>query len=42
MGTLGTIGIELDPRAREEDKDVFAEVLADLRSGLVTKPLYWQ
>lgn len=40
-GNARTIGIELDPRAREEDKDVFAEVLADLRSALGDKPLYW-
>ena len=40
-GNARTIGIELDPRAREEDKDVFAEVLADLRSAFGDKPLYW-
>lgn len=40
-GNARTIGIELDPRARPEDKDVFAEVLADLRSAFGDKPLYW-
>ena len=40
-GNANTIGIELDPRAREEDKDVFAEVLADLRSAFGNYPLYW-
>lgn len=40
-GNARTIGIELDPRAREEDKDVFAEVLADLRSAFGDLPLYW-
>lgn len=40
-GNARTIGIELDPRAREEDKDVFAEVLADLRSAFGNLPLYW-
>jgi len=40
-GNARTIGIELDPRGREEDKDVFAEVLADLRSAFGDLPLYW-
>lgn len=40
-GNARTIGIELDPRAREEDKDIFAEVLADLRAAFGDKPLYW-
>jgi hypothetical protein len=40
-GNARTIGIELDPRCRPEDKDVFAEVLADLRSAFGDKPLYW-
>ena len=40
-GNARTIGIELDPRGRESDKDVFAEVLADLRSAFGDKPLYW-
>lgn len=39
-GNARTISIELDPRARESDKDVFAEVLADLRSAFGDKPLY--
>ena len=39
-GNARTIGIELDPRGRESDKDVFAEVLADLRSAFGDKPLY--
>ena len=40
-GNAKTIGIELDPRNRPEDRDVFAEVLADLRSAFGDKPLYW-
>lgn len=40
-GNARTIGIELDPRCRPEDKDVFAEVLADLRAAFGDKPLYW-
>lgn len=40
-GNARTIGIELDPRGREEDKDVFAEVLCDLRSAFGDLPLYW-
>ncbi len=40
-GNAKTIGIELDPRARPEDYDVAAELLADIRSAYGDKPLYW-
>jgi hypothetical protein len=36
-----TIGIELDPRARDEDYDVAAELVADLRSAYGDVPIYW-
>lgn len=40
-GNARTIGIELDPRARDEDYDVAAELLADIRSAYGDVPLYW-
>ena len=36
-----TIGIELDPRARDEDYDVAAELVADIRSAYGDVPIYW-
>jgi hypothetical protein len=36
-----TIGIELDPRARDEDYDVAAELIADIRSAYGDVPIYW-
>ena len=36
-----TIGIELDPRARAEDYDVAAELVADIRSAYGDVPIYW-
>lgn len=36
-----TIGIELDPRARDEDYDVAAELIADIRSAFNDVPIYW-
>lgn len=40
-GNARTIGVELDPRGREEDIDVVAEVIADIRSAFGDVPLYW-
>lgn len=40
-GNARTIGIELDPRARDEDYDVAAEVVADIRSAFGDVPIYW-
>lgn len=40
-GNARTIGIELDPRGRDEDIDVVAEVIADIRSAFGDVPLYW-
>ena len=38
---LTSIGVELDPRCREEDYDVAAELIADIRSAVGDVPLYW-
>lgn len=40
-GNARTIGIELDPRGRDEDFDVAAELIADIRSAFGDVPLYW-
>lgn len=40
-GNANTIGIELDPRARDEDYDVAAELVADIRSAYGDVPIYW-
>lgn len=40
-GNARTIGIELDPRARPEDYDVAAELVADIRSAYGDVPIYW-
>ena len=40
-GNSRTIGIELDPRARPEDYDVAAELIADIRSAYGDVDLYW-
>ena len=40
-GNARTIGIELDPRARDEDVDVAAELVADIRSAYGDVPIYW-
>lgn len=40
-GNARTIGIELDPRARDEDYDVAAELVADIRSAYGDVPIYW-
>lgn len=40
-GNARTIGIELDPRARDEDYDVAAELIADIRSAYGDVPIYW-
>ena len=40
-GNAKTIGIELDPRARDEDYDVAAELVADIRSAYGDVPIYW-
>lgn len=40
-GNARTIGIELDPRARDEDYDVAAELIADIRSAFGDVPIYW-
>lgn len=40
-GNSRTIGIELDPRARDEDYDVAAELIADIRSAYGDVPIYW-
>ncbi len=40
-GNARTIGVELDPRNRPEDRDIVAEVIADIRSAFGDVPLYW-
>lgn len=40
-GNARTVGIELDPRNRPEDRDVVAELIADIRSAFGDVPLYW-
>lgn len=40
-GNARTIGVELDPRARDEDYDVAAELIADIRSAYGDVPIYW-
>lgn len=40
-GNARTIGIECDPRARDEDYDVVAELVADIRSAYGDVPIYW-
>lgn len=39
-GNAKTIGIECDPRARDEDYDVVAELIADIRSAYGDVPIY--
>lgn len=39
-GNATTIGIECDPRCRDEDYDVIAEVVADIRSAYGDVPIY--
>jgi len=39
-GNAKTIGIECDPRARDEDYDVVSELIADIRSAYGDVPLY--
>lgn len=39
-GNATTIGLELDPRCRDEDYDVAAEVIANLRKKFGNLPLY--
>lgn len=39
-GNAKTIGIECDPRARDEDYDVIAELIADIRSAFGDVPIY--
>lgn len=40
-GNARTIGVELDPRARDVDYDVAAELIADIRSAYGDVPIYW-
>lgn len=40
-GNARTIGIECDPRARDEDYDVVAELVADIRDAYGDVPIYW-
>lgn len=40
-GNAKTISIECDPRMRDEDYDVVAELVADIRSAYGDIPLYW-
>lgn len=40
-GNARTLGLELDPRNRPEDRDVLAELIADIRSAYGDVPLYW-
>lgn len=40
VGNATTIGIECDPRCRDEDYDVVAEVVADIRSAFGDVPIY--
>lgn len=40
-GNARTIGIELDPQASDEDYDVAAELIADIRSAYGDVPIYW-
>lgn len=40
QGNATTIGIECDPRCRDEDYDVVAELVADLRSVYGDVPIY--
>lgn len=40
-GNARTVGLELDPRARDEDYDVAAELIADIRSAYGDVPIYW-
>lgn len=40
VGNATTIGIECDPRCRDEDYDVIAEVVADIRSAFGDVPIY--
>lgn len=40
-GNAKTISIECDPRMRDEDYDVIAELVADIRSAYGDVPLYW-
>lgn len=40
-GNAKTIGIECDPRATDEDYDVVAELIADIRSAYGDVPIYW-
>lgn len=40
-GNVHTIGIEMDPRCRDEDYDVVAELIADIRSAYGDVPLRW-
>lgn len=39
-GNATTIGIECDPRCRDEDYDVVAELVADIRSAYGDVPIY--
>lgn len=39
-GNAKTIGIECDPRARDEDYDVVAELIADIRDAYGDVPIY--
>ena len=39
-GNATTIGVELDPRCRDEDYDVAAEVVADIRAAYGDVPIY--
>lgn len=39
-GNATTIGIECDPRCRDEDYDVVAELVADIRSAFGDVPIY--
>jgi hypothetical protein len=39
-GNAKTIGVECDPRARDEDYDVISELIADIRSAYGDVPLY--
>ncbi len=39
-GNATTIGIECDPRCRDEDYDVIAELVADIRSAYGDVPIY--
>ena len=40
VGNATTIGIECDPRCRDEDYDVVAELVADIRSAYGDVPIY--